>query len=363
MKRVFAIPLAAVMLTGGFMQSASAELGAVGPVAPQTINVNGIPTDFNFPLYYQDTKPLRLQLCLDDNGFCLLDPTGAEAFWWGAEATAVANGIDGLLVMALEAAFDGAGTAAAGQEVAFARIRIRVTVPAAGTYTVTHPYGTQTFDVADPTVARAINVTQDIGNFGLPGVSFDLALADTTIGTVNADGRSIGPFLRPSATAGGEPLPPVADPVSGNLYIAQPGALTRVTGSPLGTNVFRVEGPGGIVAESELFDVTGKLFATQPAMVEKADYRVQTGKFTVQGTSILPESAPGVPTEVTINLGAEVIGTATVDANGNWSSTGKAPVSPGGAGRSIGVTSTADPAAVPPVPPEGSPTIKPLTLR
>jgi hypothetical protein len=51
-----------------------------------------------------------------------------------------------------------------------------------------------------------------------------------------------------------------------------------------------------------------------------------------------------------------VIGTATVDqVSGIWTFNGKAPVSPGGAARTVAITSTADPG--------GPPTILGLTLR
>jgi hypothetical protein len=212
---------------------------------------------------------LRLTLCLDQNAFCLTeepnpaaaisfpDNFGPEAFWWMAETTAAApaNGIDsGLLVLALEAAFANENPIE-GDQVAFARIRIRADVTVAGSYTVTHPFGEITFP--NVTVLDGINVTQDIGNFLLPGrpaggADYRAALLDApTGGVVNADGRSIGPFL--TATGGN-----VTDLVTGNVYLANPGTPTTVIGSPLGTNFFRIEGPGGI-AENTLFTLVGKV--------------------------------------------------------------------------------------------------------
>ena len=238
------------------VQPVRAALQAAGPVS----------ADNGFPIWYEDTNGLRLDLCLDQNGFCLTaepnpaapisfpDNFGPEAFWWMAEAPVANAGIDGLLTLAMEAAFANENPVN-GDQVAFARIRIRVNVPVDGAYTVTHPFGTITFP--NVTVAAGINVTQDIGNFLTPGPlgDFTVALGDdpAQAGTVNADGRSIGPFL---TRADGQV---VVDPVTGNTYLSNPNAPTAVTGSPFGTNFFRVEGPGGIIAETSSFVLMGKV--------------------------------------------------------------------------------------------------------
>lgn len=388
MKRMLTILFAAVLLTGGLTQPAQAALQAVGPVSP----ANG------FPVWYQDLAGLRLDLCLDQNAFCLTEEPnpgapiafpnnfGPEAFWWMAETGFVdaATGMEGLLVLALEATavlegLDAGGNvivieeAAEGQQVAFARIRIRIDVPTPGSYIVTHPFGTATYDVLTVDVAGGggafeINETQDLGNFLLPGRTgdFTIALADgpnppLAGATVNADGRSIGPFL---TRADGQF---VLDPISGNpAYLSNPATPTPVIGSPFGTNLFSVAGPIG-TATTNLFTLVGKVSVNQPADVNRAEYRVKTGKIHIQGFSPVVAVAPNpleptilVPTEITIHLGTlatdPVIGTATVDqATGIWTFNGKAPVSPGGAARTVAITSTADP--------EGAPTILGLTLR
>jgi hypothetical protein len=244
------------LLVFGVFGTAQAALLAVGPVDP----ANG------FPLYYEDTNNLQLQLCLDQNGFCLTEEPnpaapisfpgnfGPEMFWWAAGAFAAGDGIDSELVLAMEAAFN-PEVIADGNQVAFARIRFRVTVPVAGTYTVTHPFGTMTYE--NVTVLDGINVTQDIGNFldAGPDGDFTIALDDdpAQAGTVNADGRSIGPFL---TRADGNV---VVDQESGNTYISNPNNPTTVTGSPFGTNYFRIDGPGGIFAETSSFLLMGKV--------------------------------------------------------------------------------------------------------
>lgn len=241
---------------------AFAVLNAVGPVDPG----NG------FPRYYQDTNGLTLELCIPNvqelaDGACLILPADVpsplapivfptnfpgEAFWWaGGTIIDLPGGGSADLVMALEAAF-AFEEPIQGDQVSFGRVRIRVDIPApGGNYVVTTPYGIFPFNNVQPGV-RAINMTQDIG-ITVPGV-FTGAL-----------GSSIGPYLRPSLTPGGAPLP-FFDlyPGSGKLYIAQPAALGPVTGGPFG-NVFRVEGPNiggpGINSiETVNFELVGRLF-------------------------------------------------------------------------------------------------------
>lgn len=251
--------LVAAVLVFGLGTPAQAALQAVGPVSV----ANG------FPVWYEDTNNLRLDLCLDQNGFCLLeepnpaapisfpDNFGPEAFWYSAETFATGSGINGQIRMDLEAAFANE-EAAEGDQVAFARIRIRVDTPVAGIYTITHPFGVAVYDV--PAGIRAINETQDIGDFANPGrnSNFAAALADgpnppVAGARVNEDGRSIGPFLtRADGTF-------VTDPVTGFRYLGSPLQLVAVTGSPFGTNFFRIEGPGGIVAETNVFTLMGKI--------------------------------------------------------------------------------------------------------
>ena len=251
MKKYMIILLATVILAGGWAPQSRAALQAVGP----TNAANG------YPIWYEDTNALRLEACLDQTGFCLAVPPlpgpivfptnfPDEFFYWSAtaliDAPAVSD-IPVLLVLALEGAFAN-GPVVAGDQVVFARIRYRFRPTVTGNYTLTHPYGQITVAGTAGVVATA---TQDIGI--APGI-FTGALADSNAGgIVNADGRSIGPFLSP-ATA---PFT-VLDPVSGNTYLANPGSLIAVTGSPLGTNFFSIVGPGGTATQT-LFGLEGKV--------------------------------------------------------------------------------------------------------
>lgn len=224
-------------------------LAAVGPTSP----------DHGFPESYVDNNGLSLDLCLTDPVLCLLDgavslssPGSAfpanyggtfpeEAFWNVCEAIIPTNnGGQALLVIALEAAF-GNEIVEAGQQVAFARVRIRADNLIAGsTYTVTTPVGPFTF-VAQNAGVRGINFTDDVGI--APGI-FTGAL-----------GGAIGPFLQWDSGL------PILD-AQGREYIGNPSIDHTITGSPFGTNFFRIDGPsvggpGVNRIETNLFGVLG----------------------------------------------------------------------------------------------------------
>lgn len=282
-----------------------------------------------FPLWYEDEPGgLKLGLCLDqatatpggtilpcltaqpfpDHPISFPNNFGPEAFYWAAvafedRAATVAGASrpwSALLVLAQEAAFAN-GIIADGQQSVFGRIRIRIAVPAPGTYRVTHPYGTRDYVVADPGAERDVNQTQDLGI--LAAGDFTVSLGDRDLaaeplppfpqpappslsfapnGAVDSAGRNIGPFLRPTS--------PVVVATNGNRYLADPGdALAHrtvaVTGGPFG-NVFSIElvgdaagnvGPAFLppgvvlnaadnsqVAVIDRFQVMGKLFDDGP---------------------------------------------------------------------------------------------------
>jgi len=240
---------------------AGSHLVAVGPVN----EANG------YPVWYKDSTGLKLELCLDDELLCLLevppplDFPGVfpeEAFWWAGEA-AMDPGDGGLalLVLAMEAAFD-PEVIADGNQISFGRVRIRLDISVPGDYTVTHPFGIDTFlgVVAGPT---GIKFSEDIG--GAAGV-FDAALTSR-----------IGPFLTWDATS---PAPPAG-------FIGDPGVEHTVTGSPFGTNFFRIVGPKGAFngspnlcagtslgdsdcIQTDLFAILGKLGNNAPVAVDDA---------------------------------------------------------------------------------------------
>jgi hypothetical protein len=234
---------------------ADAALTATGPVVPR----------HGFPEYYQDSSGLRLALCVEnDDPFCTStapnpgpatvssDPAQTnfpdETFYWSADALIDKRsvGVRARLVLAQEAAFFN-GTPAAGDQMTFGRIRVRVDgAKPNAKYTVTHPYGTEHL-TADK--RGRIRFTDDVGCAAAP---CDFTAAQAT---------RIGPFLR------WDPKSPPAAPAG---YVGNPLKEHTVVGSPRGAafNVFRVTGPdiggpGDNSIETHLFTVEGKAAPTQ----------------------------------------------------------------------------------------------------
>ena len=196
-----------------------AQLSKVGPIDPNT----------GFPFWYEDTKGVRLQSCLDVGGLCLsnlpnpnLPPKVAanevdsnfpdEMFYWNATTDITGtNGVTGRVVMGLEGAFT--TRVQLGDQITFSRIRIRISNLVQGaSYRVTYPYGVNEFDNVN-SGDRGINYTEDIGIGNFPN------------GPLN--GR-IGPFLTWDTYG----LPPAqGGPPDG--FIGDPNVNHTVTGSPL----------------------------------------------------------------------------------------------------------------------------------
>ncbi len=298
---VFFLIIGLLMTTG-----AQAALFRVGPNNVPSPPGNG------YPFWYQDTLGLALDLCIPETAAqfdaCLAPPVPDpalpitfpgnwpdESFWYGADATFdfdAAGTNSALLVQALEAAFAG-GAAAVGDQIVFGRIRIRIDAPVDGTYTVTYPYGEQVF----PNVTagtRAINVTSDIG-IGAPG-DFSGALTS-----------AIGPFLTP-VDAAGNPLAPVGIPgaggVNNDFFLTDGVTPVQVTGSPFGTNFFRVcvDTPGGLdgagtaCMETNLFTVIGKMHQGaigSPLTLDHATYARSTGSTPHVDVFATAASGPG----------------------------------------------------------------------
>lgn len=267
----------ALSLTG----SAYAQLAAVDP-GPYTFATG------KFPMWYQDENQLSMELCQSRAAssrvaasvppayMCILlaepgiyddaqpmifpDNWPPEAFWFLAETTIANNaagyGMDAY-VAGIEAAF-ASENPADGDQQSFARIRIRVNVPLAGTYTITHPYGVETVNVTAPG-RRAINITRDIG-IGAPG-NFSGAV-----------GGAIGPFLR---SVNGPYTEVNPDTGATETFVGDPNLNEAVTGSPFNTNFVRITGPAGTI-QSNVFSLSGKVLDNRQQThvdIDRATYR------------------------------------------------------------------------------------------
>jgi hypothetical protein len=274
--------LNALGLTLSLTGSAFAQLAAVDP-GPYTFATG------KFPMWYQDNNLLSMELCQsraassrvgvsvppaymctllpepgiydDTQPMVFPDNWPPEAFWFLAETSIPAVGNSGYemdaYVAGIEAAF-ASGNPADGDQQSFARIRIRVSVPTAGTYTITHPYGVETVNVTAPG-RRAINITKDVG-IGAPG---------NFTGAVNG---AIGPFLR---SVNG-PYTEV-NPDTGGIetFVGDPNLTEAVTGSPFDTNFVRITGPAGTI-QTSLFTLAGKVLDSRQQTrvdIDRATYR------------------------------------------------------------------------------------------
>lgn len=266
--------LGALALTAG---PARADLARVGP----TNGGNG------FPNWYQDSTGRVLDLCLADANdpgalqetACLLttpapydfpDRFPEEAFYHRvvSDPLDMGGGKRAILVLALEAAFAN-GAPKAGDQIVFTRIRVTAGVPFSGTYTVTHPYGTEKFeDVVAGQGNRDITFTEDIGT--APG-DFATALKSR-----------VGPFLQHAGAPGGDALPPVT--LNGAQFLGDGATPEAITGSPFNTNWFEIcgpfDGPGAPdrCVRQDLFTVTGRVHDLarspigSPLKVDRATY-------------------------------------------------------------------------------------------
>ena len=293
-----------------------------------------IPANGGFAAWYQDSHGRTLDLCLSKavssrvpgtpgapSYMCNLLPTPGvfddaqpvvfptnfpdEAFWFTADAAIVdaARGIDLSYGSAIEAAF-AAEEPVEGDQVSFARVRIRVDVPVAGTYVITHPYGIEVFNIDTPG-RRAINMTRDIG-IGSP---------KTYDGALKGD---VGPFLRSVNGPYTE-----TNPVSGGAeqFIGDPNLNEAVTGSPFNTNYIRIEGPGGLDLRSTVFAISGKLSAVvrpTPLITQRSTYSRRQGASAPIAQQDVFVLAPPPPATVALSSSTPALKLTEADTTGNW---------------------------------------------
>jgi hypothetical protein len=287
-----------------------------------------------FASWYQDTHGRTLDLCLSkavssrvpsapgaptymcsllpspgifDDALALDFPTNFpdEAFWFTADGAIVdaARGIDLSYGSAIEAAFSG-GDPLEGDQISFARIRIRIDVPTAGTYIVTHPYGVEAF-IVDTPGRRAINMTRDIG-IGAP---------QTYDGALKGD---VGPFLR---SVNGPYTETNPDTHQAEQFIGDPNIDEAVTGSPFNTNFIRIEGPNGLDLRTTVFAVSGKLSAVirpTPMISQRSTYSRKGDESAPVAQQDVFVLAPPPPAKVTLDSNNPVMNLTEADTTGNW---------------------------------------------
>ncbi|QAY92880.1 hypothetical protein [Pseudomonas sp. ACM7] len=319
---------AAALVVSALAQGvAQAALFAVDP-GPY-VQANG-----SFAAWYQDTHGRTLDLCLSkavssrvpsapgaptymcnllpapgifDDTQPLVFPTNFpdEAFWFTGDGTIVdaARGIDLTYVSAVEAAFSG-GDPVEGDQISFARIRLRVDVPTAGTYVITHPYGVDVFNVDTPG-RRAINMTRDIG-IGVP---------KTYDGALKGD---VGPFLRSVNGPYTE-----TNPVTGSAeqFVGDPNLVEAFTGSPFNTNYIRIEGPNGLDLRTTVMAISGKLATMArptPLITQRSTYSRKPGASAPVAQQDVFALAPPPPAKVTLDSNNPVLNLTEANTTGNW---------------------------------------------
>ncbi len=259
----------------------------------------GPPNFGGFPSWYRDTTGLPLQQCFSRAA----SPTGAgdmcgitmtanpaqdppfdpalplnlpfnwpgEAFYSMASASFAdpfAGPITILVEFALESTF-GLGDPSPGDQVVFARVRIRLDgMPVSGTYLITHPYGIDSLNI-DITDQKSGRLTRDIGATGAP--------------FVGALDGNIGPFLKWTFDSAYGTNADGTITVGDDKFIGDPNVAHTVTGSPFNFNRVRIEGPesadldgfGSNVVETDLFVIEGQVYTLPiptPLAVNRSTY-------------------------------------------------------------------------------------------
>lgn len=318
--------VAAAVLLALAAAPAHAVLERMGPIS-------NAPSIGGYPLWFQDRTGITLEFCDPktqaemDGGWCVVfEGTAPESFplsysdehfYYAADNVLRDDGLDfrARLVIAIEAAFAN-DVVVEGDQVTFGRQRIVIdNLPFAGDYRVITPYSDTTYP--NQLAGDRIAVTTDIG----------LACVGTFECTLKT---GIGPFLLPSAVAGGAEVPPMpalksaptgtdpfydalvftggvtADPQTGRQYLADPARVGPVTGSPLpgfvdstgatrNHNTFRIEvRPTGSTSDSPvLYTIEGE------------------NNFTVAGR-LLTGTLPGKVTPTRATYKADGVGNVTV---------------------------------------------------
>jgi hypothetical protein len=279
----------AAAVLGAMAAPAHAALTVAGPLDPATQS----------PAFYADGNGLQLAPCTPGTPNCGPPLPGAERFYYFAQSImALPNGGTATLILNVTVAPN-----VTNNPSVFNRVRVQLDAAPAGTYNITHPFGTDTVTV--PAGLRG-RTTIDIGC---------LVAASGPCNFASALGGRWGPFL---TRAPGAPAPPAG-------FIGDGVTPTAVTGSPLGTNFFRVEGPGLPAGgtTSTQFTLIGTLFGgVVPAFASSGDLafadQIVNTKSAVKTVTLSSAGIPGAGSNLTIKgvaLGGANSGDYTIANN------------------------------------------------
>jgi len=345
--------LLAMLLVMVLAPAAFAGLSAVGPFNPP-VTSNG------FPQWYKDANGVSVELPIPPAGDGLTSPTmiyaplapnsnavaqragfDTEAFYFNARPdpktyqTAYGKIV---AVFGLEASYAN-GTPTDGQQIVFARIRIKAPVKVAGTYTFSHPWGSEVITVTQADITgtnKGIFFTKDIGlSLGwLPDGAGGWLPAPSPGGFYNVldPSNTMSTFLRAVS-----PAPPAG-------WIGDGVTPATVTGSPIGYNKVRLEGPDPNLdgknhnfVETSLFVVSGHIPASTAVPLPLSVDRVTCSYIgTVENVDLFLTSNAGAAVQVKDAVSGAILYNGAVT-----SATGKFYASFPGSTKSITVTGTA----------------------
>jgi len=310
------LALLAVALVLAVVPAAFAGLSNVG-VSP---DFNSVTTSNGFPQWYTDANGVTVELptprpigdgltaptmvyqplTAQSNAVALRAGFDTEAFYFNAKAdpknfqTAYGRIV---MIAGLEASYANL-TPTEGQQVVFARIRIKAPVRVAGTYTLTDPWGSETINVTQANINstnKGIFFTKDFGlntGWNPAGAGWSPVGAPGGFYSVLQSGNTMSTFLRALS-----PAPPAG-------WIGDGVTPSTVTGSPTGYNTVRLQGPdpnldgkGHNFVETSLWVVSGHIPASTavplPLSVDRA-------------TSSSPGGTPNIDLFLTSKQGATV---------------------------------------------------------